>query len=102
MLFGLVSCAAGVIEIRLATLFDMSAEDMGNRMKFDEIHHSLRARRIGGNLRITYIQAAWIETVASHQIAGEAVIERNARDIVTRNGDDIHDAVPEVDLPKTR
>ena len=49
-----------------------------------------------------HIQTARVEAVARHQIAGDAIVERNARHVVTRNRNDIDDAVTQIDLAQAR
>ncbi len=102
MLFRLVKGAARIIQIRRFRLLDMRAKYVSNGAIHHEVRQALGARRISGDFRLRHIEPAGVQAVARHQIAGEAIIERDARVIVARNWHDIDDAAPEIDLADIR
>ena len=100
VLFRLIRAAARVVDIRLARLFDVRSEDVGNRVRGDEVHEPLRAGGVGVDLRLRHIEPARIEAVAGHQVAGLPIVEGDAGRVVTRNRNHVDDAASKVDLPE--
>ena len=74
-------------------MLNMRAEDVRNRVCFHELHQAVRACGIRRNLRLGDPQPSGIQAIAGHQIAGETIVQRDARNIMARKWDHIDHAI---------
>ena len=87
MLTGLIRCAARVIEIGRAALFDVRAQDVRDGMRADEIGQPLGAGDVSSE--IGDIETAGIETVAGKEVSGFAIVERDAGFVMAGNSNHV-------------
>src|SRR5262245_15726352 len=99
MLFWLISRPSWVVEIRLAALLDMSTQYVSNRMDLHKVDKPFRTCSVNRNLILRNIQAPGIQTVAGHQVSRPAIVKRDAGHVMAGNGNDVDDAVSEINLP---
>jgi hypothetical protein len=93
--FRLVCGAHFVIAVGQVHLLDVGAEDVGDDFAVGEIDQMLGAFDEGGP--ISYVEPAGVEVIASEEHAGFAVIKGEGGGLVAGDGEDVNEAVAEID-----
>src|SRR5580698_7985428 len=95
VLTGLILGAARIVDEGRSRLLDMIAEDVRDRPRFGEFDHPPSTGDVRG--KIGDVEAPGIKMVAGEQNAGFAIVVGDMRGVMTRDGEDVDDAVAQVD-----
>lgn len=93
---GLVDGADFVIGEGCAALFNVGAEDVGDRPGFGELDQTVDAFDIGGE--VANVETAGVEGIAGEEEAGETVIKGEVGGVVAGYGNCVENAAAEVDF----